>query len=241
MRGIAPAAVLLALVAAQAAPSASSGLSVQLTMNSSVELGAAFDVSFLVSNTGSSDVTDATAVVDLPSGAQLRQVQGDLTCTGQQTIQCSLAPIPAGASRSYALTIRSAAPGSQTVSVTVKADGSTASTTSSLSVYSLVLRDLQTTPAVAGTQFVASQTLVRSDSGAPVKAWHVACPAAVSDVPKGTGHPYLRGHPTRNGARVTCSWLLPPGTAGKYVRGTILASTRPGGMQTKYPFWRKIR
>jgi hypothetical protein len=203
-------------------------------------MGASFAIDIAVTNTGSSDVTDATADVTLSGGTQLVGTQGAMTCTGSQTVHCALAPIPAGASRSYALTAKSASPGQAGVSATVNADGSTASSSSTLSIYTLELRSLTTTPAVAGTPFTASQTLVRSDTGAPVRPWSAACPAAIASAPKGSGHPYLSGRLTRHGSRLTCSWQLPRGSSGKYVRALIQASSRPGGIQTKYPFWRRI-
>jgi hypothetical protein len=244
MRGVVPAiaVVMLALVSARTAVSDSHGVSIRLATASSAELSSTFDVTLAVDNTGASTVSDATADVTLSPGTRLIGTQGDLACAGVEGLHCILAPIPAGVSRSYALTIRSDAPGQASVSATLEADGSTATSSSTVSIYTLVLRGLSTTPtpAIAGKPFVASQTLVRSDTGAPVEPWRAACRGSIGATPHASGRTTPVGRLTRHGARLSCTWRLPAGSAGKYVRGLIVASTHPGGMQAKQAFWRRI-
>jgi hypothetical protein len=225
-----------------AALAVSGGLGVRLAPPpDSAEVGAPFDVAFSVQNPDSSDAGGATVDITAPGGTKRVGVQGDLTCTGDQTVHCTVGTVAAGTTQTYAVTLESARAGQSTLAVTVRAAGATAKTESTFSVYLLALRDLRTSSAQAGKRFTASQTLVRSDTGEALQPQNVACLAVIAATPKGAGRPTLHGQATRQGARITCAWQLPKGTSGKYVRATIVASTRPGGMQTKQPFSRKIR
>jgi hypothetical protein len=241
MRGRAPAAVILfALVAVPTALAVSGGLGVRLAPPpDSAELGAPFDVAFSVQNPDTTDAGGATVDIAAPDGTKRLGVQGDLTCTGDQTVHCTVGAVPAGMTQTYAVTLESARAGQGTLAVTVRAGGSTAKAESTFSVYLLALRDLRTSPAKAGQSFTASQTLVRSDTSKALQPKSADCLAVIARTPKGSGLS-LRGRSTLQGARITCSWQLPKGTSGKYVRAMIVASTRPGGVQTKQPFWRKI-
>lgn len=117
------------------------------------------------------------------------------------------------------------------------------STTVSVSVYMLALRAIRTAPAIAraGRPLVATATLVRSDTGSPIVAYSLRCPAAITLVRRSRPLSFLRGSPTVRGAHLTCSWRLPSDARGRFALLGVFADSYRGGMITKYPFWKHVR
>jgi hypothetical protein len=169
-------------------------------------------------------------------------------CDGSAAgLDCDLTIDAAGAA-TLAVPARWNGPGKRSIEVRAKVvspstTASDAITTSTVSIYLLELLHLKTSPspARAGRNFVGTATLVRSDTREPVSAYSLRCPAVIAVVPNGQPLSVLRGEGARREAHLRCLWRLPKNAAGRFVRALILARSHSGGMQTKYPFVRRVR
>jgi hypothetical protein len=118
-----------------------------------------------------------------------------------------------------------------------------ATATRSISVYTLVLRNLKTAPSPArkSQTFIATASLARSDTLQPLNAFSLRCLAVTAAVPHGRVLAMLHGRGAHRGANLSCSWPVPGTANGRFVRAVMLADTHRGGMQTKYPFTKSLR
>jgi hypothetical protein len=174
------------------------------------------------------------------------------TCLGASqppapsVVDCELS-LDGAAAGSLAFPVRWNGPGVRTVDVQASLVSPAASrpdvtASARVSVYTLVLHNLTTSPSPirAGRAYIATASLARSDTGEPLAARSLRCLAVTAVVPKSRPSPLLRAASSRHGSRLRCSWRVPAVAAGRYVQALMLADTHPGGMQTKYPFWRRI-
>jgi len=162
-------------------------------------------------------------------------------------VECELT-LDAGVAGSVAVPAQWNGPGMRTVDATARIVPSSstapdATATWSLSVYTLVLRNLKTAPSPArkGRTFIATAALARSDTLQPVNAHSLRCLAVTAAVPNGRILSMLHGSGVHRRAHLSCSWRVPSTAKGRFVRAVMLADTHRGGMQTKYPFTRIVR
>jgi hypothetical protein len=246
-RWIGVAATLAAVGAAglaEAAPQASIGVEVNIAGPQAAEMGSWTGLRVNLENTGQ-DPAQAHVTLTVPdAGARPAGAEG-AQCSGTTVVEC-VQTIPGGNSVTLTLPVRWTGTGSQTVQVEARmeAEGSSAeaSASSSVTVYKLVLSNATASAARAGQSLVASAMLTRSDTGAPLDASSLRCPATIATAPTGgKAIAALRGKAAIDGARLKCSWRLPASAHGRYVRALVLADTHAGGVLTKYPFTRRVR
>jgi hypothetical protein len=217
--------------------SASIGLELSIAGPREAEAGSWTDLRVAMSNTGR-DPAPTHVTLTLTSGSTRPADAEGATCSGATVVECDVT-IPASGSLVLKLPVRWAGAGSQSVDakarVQVGGSSSEVASSTTVTVYRVVLQGLKTTPspARAGRPLTATATLARSDSGEPLAARTVACPAAI-------GESKLRGVGTARGARVTCAWKLSARSSGSSVKATVLAGTHPGGVRAKAPFARRI-
>jgi hypothetical protein len=230
-------AVAGVLALAGSGSSASIGLELSIAGPKEAEAGSWTDLRVALANTGR-DSAPTHVTLTLPAGSARPADAEGATCSGSTVVECDVT-IPAGGSLTLKLPIRWAGTGSQSVAAKarVQVGGSTSEVASSttVTVYRIVLQGLKTTPspARAGRSLTATATLARSDSGEALAARTVACPAAIGGLK-------LRGIGTLRGARVTCAWKLSAASRGSSVQASVLAGTHPGGVRAKAPFARRI-
>jgi len=241
-------AAALALVGAsgpaQAKPGASIGVTVSIAGPRAAEMSSWTDLRIELKNTGQ-DPAQARVTLSVPHGSAQPSGAEGAQCSGTTSVEC-VQTLAGGSSVTLTLPVRWDGTGSETVQATARmeAGGSSAeaSASSSVQVYELVLSDVHTSAARAGKTFVASATLARSDTGSAVEAHALRCAAAIATAAKGGKTiATLIGKPTVDGADVECAWALPAKAHGRFVRALVLAGTHKGGMQTNYPFVRRVR
>ena len=180
----------------------------------------------------------AQVTVRLPSGmSYVEPPDATVQCSGRVgTVVCDVMKLPA----SFAFPIESALPRPAVIDARAEADVTDVrpennADRATVEVYGLVFRRLRTTPArpLTGRRFVASVTLVRTDTGAAVPARRPLCPGSVGPTP-------LRGKATFGPARVSCAWLIPARPRGRFLRGAVV-ERRSSGYQPKLSFLRAIR
>jgi hypothetical protein len=244
------ACVAVAVVGVAATPRADAegaALTVSIVGPAASEMSAWTDLRLVVGNVAA-DPVQARVTVTLSVGhARPAGATGGRCVASSPVVECEVS-LPAFGTESLAIPVRWDGPGRRPINAVVQMASSPAgepgvSTTATVSVYTLALRGLHTSPssAHAGRPLVAMATLVRSDTHNPLAAHSLRCPAVIAVVPKGQPIAVLRGRPTRHAARLTCSWNIPADARGRFVRALVLAETHPGGMTTKYPFWRPVR
>jgi hypothetical protein len=191
--------------------------------------------------------------VTLPSAATRPGAATGASCLGASppptpaVVACDL-PLDSGVTASVAFPVQWNGPGMRTADARAQVvePSSTApdvTATSSVSVYTLVLRHLKTAPSPArkGRTFIATATLARSDTLQPLNAHSVRCLAGTTTVPRGRVLTKLRGRGSHRDAHLSCSWPVPGTAKGGFIVALMLADTHNGGMQTKYPFARIVR
>jgi hypothetical protein len=228
---------------ARAGSLASIGVNVSITGPQATEMSAWTDLRVELKNTGQ-DSAQAHVTLTVPDGTAQPSGAEGAQCSGSNVVEC-VQTIPGGGNVTLTVPVRWSGTGSQTVQARARmeAGGSSAeaSASSSVTVYKLVLNDVQTSAAQAGKPFVATATLARSDSGDSVAARALRCAAALAATPKGQAQTTLRGTATVRGSSLKCSWRLPASAHGRYLRALVLANTHAGGMQTKYPIVRRVK
>ena len=233
------AALAVAVVAAlpQGGVSASIGLRVAIIGPHAAEAGAWTPLRVDVANLGNEELK-AHATLLLPyASARPGEATGG-RCFGTRPVMCDLT-LPEAASRWLTVPVRWQGHGMWSIEARVRSDATQSSTSLSaassttVAVYNLKLRGLQTTPAQAGGKLVAAGTLVRSDTGTALHAQLLRCTATVGGrAVRGAGHIV--------GTRVSCAWRVPPRTSGQSFRGTIAASTQSDGTPTRFSFARRV-
>ena len=238
-------AVAGVLALAGAGSSASIGLELTIAGPKEAEAGSWTDLRVALTNTGR-DPAPTHVTVTLPDGAIRAADAEGATCSGAPAVECDLT-IPAGGSVVLKLPVRWPSDGSQSVAAKarVQVGGSTSEVASSttVTVYRVVLQGLKTTPspARAGVRLVATGKLVRADTGEALAAGTLRCPAVIAAARAGAALSVLKATRTMRGAAVTCAWQLPATSRGRYVRASLLAGTHPGGAMAKTPFARLVR
>jgi hypothetical protein len=236
-------AVASGVLLAGAGPPPTEELSLSIAAPREAEMSTWTDLRVEVENLGTAPA-QVRVTVTLPLGRARPAAATGARCAGSATVECDLS-LTGGRSTSVTFPVRWDGPGSRAVDARARSESgsSEAVATSTVSVYTLVLRGLRTTPspAAAGRHLVATATLARSDTRAPLPARSLRCLAVTAVVPRGQPISTLRGRGTIRGARLACSWLIPRTARGLYIRATVLADTHPGGMTTKYPFVRRVR
>jgi hypothetical protein len=170
------------------------------------------------------------------------------TCVESSSVIECVVSLPASGSQSLAIPVRWNGPGLRQVTVDARLAAAQsgeevmASAATSVSVYTLALEAIRTSPTIAraGRRLVATAMLVRSDTRLPILAHSLRCPAAITVLWRSRTLGFLRGVPTRRGAHLTCSWRLPSDARGRFALLGVFAESHRGGMITKYPFWRHI-
>jgi hypothetical protein len=248
---VAAAALMSGSSAAAAQQDADSDLALGIVGPGAAEMSAWTDLRVTVQNLQAGSVRVQLSVT-VPTAATR-----PAAATGTACLQASRAPAPAvvecelpldgAATDSVAVPVQWNGPGVRTVDAQARvvapssaSPGATA--TSRVSVYTLVLRHLETSPSSirAGRSFSAVATLARSDTLQPLSAHSLRCLAVTAAVPRGRVLSILRGSGTPRGAHLSCSWRVPLTAKGRFVRALVLADTHSGGMQTKYPFVRVV-
>jgi hypothetical protein len=240
-RGLLASAAALAVAAVAALPAggapSATGLRVAIIGPQAAEAGSWTALRVDVANLGNEEL-DAHATLLLPYATTKPGEATGGRCSGARPVMCDLT-LPEAASRWLTVPVRWQSRGMWSVEARVRSDATQTSTSLSaasgttVAVYGLKLRGLQTAGAQAGARLVASGTLVRSDTGTPLRARLLRCAATVGGRP-------LRGAGRVAGTRVTCAWAVPAGTSGQSFRGTIAASAHPNGTPTRFPFVRRI-
>jgi hypothetical protein len=226
---------------ARAAAPPPAEVSVSIAGPRAAEISTWTDLRVDVVNLGT-DPQQVHVTVTLPLGRARPAEAAGGRCSGAGPMECEQSVAAAGTG-SLAIPVRWDGYGNRTIEVRARPESGApdVAATGSVSVYLLRLRGLRTSPARAGRRFVATATLARSDTGAPLRARSLRCLAVTAAVPRGRPLSSLRGTGAISGARLTCSWLVPARERGRYVRALVLADTHPGGMLTKYPFVRRVR
>jgi hypothetical protein len=240
----------VAVAGATATPRADAegtSLTVSIVGPAASEMSAWTDLRLAVGN-AAADPVQARVTVRLSAGHTRPAVATGGRCAGSgPVVECEIS-LPAYGTGSLAIPVRWDGYGRRAIDAGVQVASSPAgepgvSTTAIVLVYTLALRDLRTSPspARAGRPLVATATLVRSDTHAPLAAHSLRCPAVIAAVPNGQPLAVLRGRPTHHGSRLACLWNIPAEARSRFVRALVLSDTHPGGMTTKYPFWRAVR
>jgi hypothetical protein len=255
-RGLLPLAGLVAIAPCMAVTGAAavgpSQLAVGIAGPGSAEMSAWTELRLHVQNLNAESVRVDLSVT-LPTALARPGAAAGASCVGANqppattAVECELS-LGGTVTGSVAFPVQWNGPGMRTVDATARvvsssSTGPDATATSSVSVYMLVLRNLKTAPSPArkGRTFTATATLARSDTHEPVNAHSLRCLAGTQAVPKSRILTRLYGRGRRSGARLRCSWPVPSSAKGRFVTALMLADTRTGGMQTKYPFARSVR
>jgi hypothetical protein len=249
---VAAAALVAGSSAAAAREGAVSDVAIEIVGPGAAEMSAWSDLRLSVQNLQAEPVR-VHLTVTAPTASTRPAAATGATCLQASqapapvVVECEL-PLDEAATGSVAIPVQWNGPGMRTVDVQARAvaPSSTApdaSATLRVSVYTLVLRHLETSPSPirAGRPFRAVALLARSDTLQPLSPHSLRCPAVTAPVPRGRVLSILTGRGTRRGAHLTCSWRVPLAAKGRFVRALVLADTHSGGMQTKYPFVRVVR